>query len=112
MTCPSLSSDLKDGPPVCTWRPSVRDRPAPANFARDVTGGNRYIVDFLAEEVIGCQPGPIQQFLMRTAVLSRFAAPLCGAATGTANARDVIDKLERENFFLIALDEAGMVSLS
>jgi LuxR family maltose regulon positive regulatory protein len=84
---------------------SLRDHPAPANFARDVTGGNRYIVDFLAEEVIGRQPEPIQQFLMRTAVLSRFTAPLCGAVTGTVNARDIIDKLERENLFLIALDD-------
>ena len=84
---------------------SLRDHPAPANFARDFTGGNRYIVDFLAEEVIGRQPEPIQQFLMRTAVLSRFTAPLCDAVTGTVNARDVIDKLERENLFLIALDD-------
>ena len=53
---------------------SLRDHPAPANFARDFTGGNRYIVDFLADEVIGRQPEPIQQFLMRTAVLSRFTA--------------------------------------
>jgi LuxR family maltose regulon positive regulatory protein len=84
---------------------SLRDHPAPANFARDFTGGNRYIVDFLAEEVIGRQPKPIQQFLMRTAVLSRFTAPLCDAVTGRVNARDVIDKLERENSFLIALDD-------
>lgn len=100
-----MSSDLKDGPPVCTSWLSVRDHPAPANFARDFTGGNRYIVDFLADEVIGSQPQPIQQFLMRTAALSRFTAPLCDAVTGTVNARDVIDKLERENLFLIALDD-------
>ena len=105
MTCPSLSSDPKDGPPVCTWRLSVRDHPAPANFARDFTGGNRYIVDFLADEVISRQPEPIQQFLMRTAVLSRFTAPLCDAVTGTVNARDIIDKLERKSLFLIALDD-------
>ena len=42
---------------------------------------------------------------MRTAVLSRFTAPLCDAVTGTVNARDIIDKLERENLFLIALDD-------
>ena len=42
---------------------------------------------------------------MRTAVLSRFTALLCDAVTGTANARDIIDKLERENLFLISLDD-------
>ena len=86
MTCPSLSSQLKDGPPVRTWRLPVRDHPAPANFARDFTGGNRYIVDFLADWVISRQPEPMEQFLMRTAVLSRFTAPLCDAVTGTVNA--------------------------
>ena len=62
-------------------------------------------MDFLADEVISRQPEPIQQFLMRTAVLSRFTAPLCDAVTGTVNARDIIDKVERENLFLIALDD-------
>lgn len=63
------------------------------------------IVDFLADEVISRQPEPIHQFLMRTPVLSRFTAPLCDAVTGTVNARDIIDKLERENLFLIARDD-------
>ena len=43
--------------------------------------------------------------LMRTAVPSRFTAPLCGAVTGTVNSWDVLNRLERENMFLIALDD-------
>ncbi len=83
---------------------SLRGHPAPYDFIRGFTGGNRYIVDFFGEEIIGRQPEHIRQFLLRTAVLGRFTAPLCDAVAGTTNARGVIDKLERENLFLVSLD--------
>ena len=84
---------------------SLRGHPAPQDFIRDFTGSNRYIVDFLAEEVVGRQPEHIRQFLSRTAVLGRFTAPLCDAVAGTTDAREILDALERENMFLIALDD-------
>jgi LuxR family maltose regulon positive regulatory protein len=84
---------------------SLRNHPAPDDFIRDFTGGHRYIVDFLAEEVVGRQPEHIRQFLSRTAVLGRFTAPLCDAVAGTSDAREILDALERENLFLIALDD-------
>ena len=84
---------------------SLRNHPAPHDFIRDFTGGHRYIVDFLAEEVVGQQPDHIRQFLSRTAVLGRFTAPLCDAVAGTSDAREILDALERENLFLIALDD-------
>ena len=84
---------------------SLRGHPAPHDFIADFTGGHRYIVDFLAEEVVGRQPEHIRQFLSRTAVLSRFTGPLCDAVAGTSDAGDILDQLERENLFLIALDD-------
>jgi LuxR family transcriptional regulator, maltose regulon positive regulatory protein len=84
---------------------SLRNHPAPQDFIRDFTGGHRYVVDFLAEEVISRQPDHIRRFLSRTAVLGRFTAPLCDAVAGTSDAREVLDVLERENMFLIALDD-------
>lgn len=84
---------------------SLRSHPAPQDFIRDFTGGHRYIVDFLAEEVVSRQPEHVRQFLSRTAVLGRFTAPLCDAVAGTTDARAVLDALERENLFLIALDD-------
>jgi LuxR family maltose regulon positive regulatory protein len=83
---------------------SLRGHPAPNDFIRGFTGDNRYIVDFLGEEIIGRQPEHIRRFLLQTAVLGRFTAPLCDAVVGTTNARDVIDELERENLFLVSLD--------
>jgi LuxR family transcriptional regulator, maltose regulon positive regulatory protein len=84
---------------------SLRSHPSPADFARDFTGDNRFIVDFLAEEVLGRQPPEIRQFLARTSVLGRFCAPLCAAVTGAGDAAGIIDVLERENLFVVPLDE-------
>ena len=84
---------------------SLRGRPSPSAFIHQFTGDNRFIVDFLAEEVLSRQPGDIRQFLMRTAILARFCAPLCDAVAGSANAAEIIDVLERENLFVVPLDE-------
>ncbi len=84
---------------------SLRNHPARADFVRGFTGGNRFIMDFLAEEVLGQQPPEIRQFLARTSVLGRFCAPLCAAVTGMASAAELIDGLERENLFVVPVDE-------
>jgi LuxR family transcriptional regulator, maltose regulon positive regulatory protein len=84
---------------------SLRGHPSPVEFVRDFTGDNRFIVDFLAEEVLSRQPAEIRQFLTRTALLDRFSAPLCNAVTGRGNAAQIIDVLERENLFVVPLDE-------
>ena len=84
---------------------SLRDHPSPSAFIHQFTGDNRFIVDFLAEEVLNRQPAEIRQFLMRTSMLDRFCGPLCDAVAGSANAADIIDVLERENLFVVPLDE-------
>ncbi len=84
---------------------SLRGHPSPGAFVRQFTGDNRFIVDFLAEEVLSRQPREILQFLARTSVLGRFCAPLCDAVAGSANAAEIIELLERENLFLVPLDD-------
>lgn len=84
---------------------SLRGHPAPSVFVCQFTGDNRFIADFLAEEVLGRQPDEIRQFLARTAILGRFCAPLCDAVAGSANAAEIIGLLERENLFVVPLDE-------
>ena len=85
---------------------SLRGHSSPHTFVREFTGDNRFIFDFLAEEVLSRQPAEVQQFLMRTSVLGRFCAPLGDAVTGLAGAADIIDRLERENLFIVPLDES------
>lgn len=84
---------------------SLRSHPSPSAFVRQFTGDNRFIADFLAEEVLSRQPAGIRQFLARTAILDRFCAPLCDAVVGSADAAEIIDILERENLFIVPLDE-------
>ena len=84
---------------------SLRGHPSPSSFIRQFTGDNRFVGDFLAQEVLSRQPGEIRDFLCRTAILDRFTPSLCDAVVGSANATEIIDILERENLFLVALDD-------
>ena len=105
-TWPTWWHEPRDGQPGCTWR---RSRFAailsPGAFVRQFAGDNRFVVDFLAEEVLSRQPDEIKQFLVRTSILARFCAPLCDAVTGSGGAADIIEVLERENLFLVPLDD-------
>ncbi len=85
---------------------SLRGHPAPGAFVRQFAGENRFVVDFLTEEVLSRQPEEIRQFLVRTSVLARFCAPLCDAVTGSAGAADIIEMLDRENLFVVPLDDS------
>jgi len=84
---------------------ALRGHSSPGDFIRQFTGENRFVADFLVEEVLSRQPAEIRQFLTRTAILDRFCAPLCDAVAGTGNAAAFIDILERENLFVVSLDE-------
>ena len=84
---------------------SLRGHPAPGAFVRQFSGDNRFITDFLAEEVLSGEPAEIRQFLARTSILSRFNAALCDAMLGSANAAEIIDTLDRDNLFVVPLDE-------
>ena len=84
---------------------SMRGDPSPGAFVRQFSGENRFIVDYLVEDVLNQQPSDIRRFLTRTSILGRFCAPLCDAVTGSADAAAIIDMLERENLFVVPLDE-------
>jgi len=86
---------------------ALRGHHSPAAFVRRFSGTSTVIADFLAEEVLGHQPAAIRRFLARTSVLSRFCAPLCDAVTGAADAAEILAILERENAFIVPLDQSG-----
>jgi len=84
---------------------ALRGHPSPGDFIQQFTGDNRFVADFLVEEVLSRQSAEIRQFLTRTSILGRFCAPLCDAVAGAGNAAAIIDTLERENLFVVSLDE-------
>jgi LuxR family transcriptional regulator, maltose regulon positive regulatory protein len=67
-------------------------------------GGHRYVIDYLAAEVLRQQPGEFRAFLRQTAILDRFNASLCGAVTGRDDSQAMLAQLEKANLFLIPLD--------
>ncbi|MFZ0166488.1 MAG: hypothetical protein WAL12_23155, partial [Trebonia sp.] len=84
---------------------SMQGREDTAAFIAGFAGDDRYIVDFLAEEVLQRQPGHVQQFLLRTCILDRLCGPLCDAVTGQDDGKAMLAALERGNLFLVPLDD-------
>lgn len=84
----------KTGPSVGGGIPSVNA----------VNGGNRYIIEYLAAEVLRQLPEEVRAFLRQTSVVDKFNAALCQALTGRVDCPELIAQLEKANIFLIPLD--------
>ena len=74
-------------------------------FVAAFTGSNRYVLDFLAEEVLERQSGPVRTFLLETSVLERLSGDLCDAVTGRAGSQALLEQIEAAGLFLVPLDE-------
>jgi LuxR family maltose regulon positive regulatory protein len=83
---------------------SMQGRDDNSAFIAGFAGDDRYIVDYLAEEVLGRQPAEVREFLLRTSMLDRLTGPLCDAVTGREGGRATLVALERANLFLVPLD--------
>ena len=84
---------------------SMQGRQDTASFIQAFTGSHRFVLDYLVEEVLQRQPEYIRSFLLQTAILDRFCAPLCNAITERDDGKDILDILEHSNLFLIPLDD-------
>jgi LuxR family maltose regulon positive regulatory protein len=76
-----------------------------SEFIRAFAGDNRYIVDYLVEEVLRRQPESVRRFLLQTAILDRLNGSLCDAVTGQEDSKVRLEALERGNFFVVPLDD-------
>ncbi|MDT5028809.1 MAG: hypothetical protein QOE61_5235, partial [Micromonosporaceae bacterium] len=74
-------------------------------FIEAFTGSNRFVIDYLADEVLARQPTQVRDFLLRTAILDRLTGPLCDLVTGRADSTRTLEDLERRNLFLVPLDD-------
>src|SRR5690606_6744734 len=83
---------------------SIQGREDAGGLVDALAGDNRYIADYLVEEVLRTQPERIRRFLNGTAMLERLSAPLCDAVTGKTGSQAILDELERRNLFIVALD--------
>jgi len=84
---------------------SLKGHKDPSGFLQKFKGDNRYIADYLTEEVLNRQSEQLRTFLLQTSILRRLSAPLCNAVTCQKNSRQILTSLEKDNLFLIPLDE-------
>ncbi|MFQ4147635.1 LuxR C-terminal-related transcriptional regulator [Arthrobacter sp. LAPM80] len=84
---------------------SLKGREDTAGFIDRFTGNDRFILDYLVEEVLAQQSEPVRTFLLQTSVLDRLTGPLCDAVTGRDDGREQLTALERANLFVVPLDE-------
>jgi LuxR family maltose regulon positive regulatory protein len=82
-------------------------------FIRNFAGSNRYILDYLVEEVLSHQPQDIQDFLLQTSILENLCGSLCDSVTRIhsrkskskiRSSQQTLEYLERSNLFLVSLD--------
>ena len=70
-----------------------------------VTGKHRFIADYLSEDVLAHLPENTKEFLLLTSILNRLCASLCDAVTAREGGQEMLQLLERENLFLLPLDD-------
>jgi ATP/maltotriose-dependent transcriptional regulator MalT len=83
---------------------SMKKQADQQSFIAAFSGNDRYISDFLIEEVLEGQPKEIQRFLLQTSILDHLNAPLCEAVTGYQKSQEMLNALEKANLFISPLD--------
>ena len=91
--------------------------PEAHDFVSAFTGDDRYVADYLLDQVLHRQAPYIQRFLMRTSILERLCGPLCDAVLASSlesqdmseetpfpNSQQALEYLERNGIFVIPLD--------
>ncbi len=83
---------------------SLQEQANKHKFVLDFAGDDRYIADYLIDEVLQSQPAHIQDFLLKTSILNQLSGPLCKVITGQSESQTILDQLEHHNLFLSPLD--------
>jgi LuxR family maltose regulon positive regulatory protein len=84
---------------------SLRGQHDVAGFVAAFTGSHRYVLDYLAEEVLERQSEQVRTFLLETSVLERLSGALCDAVTGRTGSQAMLEHVEQAGLFLAPLDE-------
>ncbi len=83
---------------------SLQGHPDLQNYVQQFTGSNRYILDYLFEEVFNRQSAEVQEFLVRTSILKQLTAELCDVISEREDSQQVLLALEKGNLFIVPLD--------
>ncbi|HTK08558.1 MAG TPA: LuxR C-terminal-related transcriptional regulator [Ktedonobacteraceae bacterium] len=83
---------------------SLQDHQTPQSVLEKLSGSQRYILDYLTDEVLQWQPEEVQTFLLATSILGTFTAALCDAVVQHSGSQQMLERLEQANLFVIPLD--------
>jgi LuxR family maltose regulon positive regulatory protein len=75
-----------------------------AAFVEAFSGSHRFVLDYLADEVLAHLTEEVCDFLLKTAILDQLTASLCNAVTGRHDSQTLLRQIEEMNLFLIQLD--------
>jgi LuxR family maltose regulon positive regulatory protein len=84
---------------------SMRGRDDIASFVASFAGDDRYVVDYLVDEVLARQPDDVQSFLLETSILDRLTGALCDAVTQRRDSQEMLERLDRGNLLVQPLDD-------
>jgi ATP/maltotriose-dependent transcriptional regulator MalT len=84
---------------------SLQGRDDVGSYIAGFAGDDRYVVDYLVEEVLARQPDAVRRFLLQTSILDRLSGPLCDAVTDESDGKVVLEMLDRSNLFVVPLDD-------
>jgi LuxR family maltose regulon positive regulatory protein len=73
-------------------------------FIQAFAGSDRFVLDYLMDEVLARQSPDVAAFLLQTSLLDRFNAGLCNHVTGRTDGEAMLRRLEAANLFVIPLD--------
>lgn len=83
---------------------SLQKSTNPSEAISAFAGSNRYVADYLTDEVLSRQTESLRQFLLNTSILERFNAALCDHVMQSDRSESMLAELERANLFIIPLD--------
>jgi LuxR family transcriptional regulator, maltose regulon positive regulatory protein len=84
---------------------SLAGRDRPQAFIEHFSGSNRYVLDYLTDEVLDRQRPEVREFLLATSILTRLSGPLCDAVLERSGSESILEELDAANLFLIPLDD-------
>jgi LuxR family maltose regulon positive regulatory protein len=74
-------------------------------FVLEFRGSHAFVIDYLAEEVLSRQSPSIQEFLLKTSILTRLNGSLANAVLAREDGKTLLEQVRQANLFLIPLDQ-------
>ncbi|MCQ4121056.1 serine/threonine-protein kinase [Rhodococcus tibetensis] len=86
---------------------ALRDHPNPRELIEHLTGGNRAIGEYLAENVLGSLDRRTLDLLLATSITEKTCGSLARALTDNQEGQAALEDIESRDLFLRRLDEEG-----